>query len=171
MAKKTLYDEEGNPVEVDFQDNNDGDSGPAELRKALKKEKTERENLEKELATLRTDLRTRSVKEVLDSKGVPSKVAKFIPSDVTAPDQIEAWLAENADVFGFTVKEESGAESEQTQENANKFRRINAATESAIPATSEQDLLAKLMDPNLTRADLDALREGSSSSGTARRQR
>ncbi len=173
MAKKTLYDEEGNPVEVEFPDSNDsGDNGPAELRKALKKEKTDRENLEKELATLKTDLRARSVKEVLDSKGVPAKVAKFIPSDVTAPDQIEAWLSENADVFGFTV-EQSEVVDEANQANRANAKRITNATESAISATKETDILAKLNDPNLTRADLDALRDSSAGAagGIARRHR
>lgn len=169
MAKKTLYDEEGNPVEVDFQDAQD-DNGPAELRKALKKEKTEKETLAQELAALRAESRARSVKDVLDTKGVPTKVAKFIPADITTPDQIESWLNENADVFGFSV-EESGGDDEKRTESAAKFKRIANATESAIPATSETDLLAKLNDPNITRAELDALRDASTGVGTSRRHR
>lgn len=169
MAKKTLYDEEGNPVEVDFQDA-ETDNGPAELRKALKKEKTERENDAKEIATLRAALRARSVKDVLDSKGVSPKIAKFIPSDVTAPDQIESWLSENADVFGFTL-DKSDAKDEVNQENANKFKRITSATETAIPATNDQDILAKLMDPNISKEEAWALRDSTIGTGTGRRTR
>ena len=157
MAKKTLYDDEGNPVEVDFQD--EPDNGPAELRKALKKEKTERENDAKELATLRAELRARSVKDVLDKKGVSDKVAKFIPADVTTSEQIDSWLTENADVFGFTT-EKSEANTEINQENVSNFRRITQATETAIPATKDNDLMAKLLSPNLTMAELSSMRDG-----------
>ncbi len=45
------------------------DNGPAELRKALKKAQKEREAIEAELNKLRSDMRSRSVKDVLASKG------------------------------------------------------------------------------------------------------
>lgn len=156
MAKKTLYDEDGNPVEVDYPDTNESDNGPAELRKALKKEKTERENLDKELATLRAESKARTVKDVLDKKGVPDKVAKFIPADVVTSEQIDEWLTANADVFNLTVVQ-SGANTETNNENANNQKRINNATESAISATKEADIMAKLLNPNTPDAELKAL--------------
>jgi len=61
------------------------DNGPAELRKALKKAQKEREAIEAELSQLRSDMRSRSVKDVLASKGVPDKLAKLIPSDMNTP--------------------------------------------------------------------------------------
>ena len=168
MAKKTLYDEDGNPVEVDFQD--EPDNGPAELRKALKKEKTERENDAKELATLRAELRARSVKDVLESKGVPNKVAKFIPADVTTSEQIDQWLTENAEVFNLTVVQ-SEAKTEVNQENINNQKRINNATQTAIPATKENDILAKLLNPATSRDELEALRGGEETQGVGRIRR
>ena len=156
MAKKTLYDDEGNPVEVDYPDTNENENGPAELRKALKKEKTERENLDKELATLRAESKARTVKDVLDKKGVPDKVAKFIPADVVTSEQIDEWLTANADVFNLTVVQ-SGANTETNNENANNQKRINNATESAISATKEADIMAKLLNPNTPDAELKAL--------------
>ena len=68
-------------------------NGPANLRKALKKAEREKKDLAEQLAKIQTDLRERSVKEVLATKGVPDKIAKFIPSDL-APDQIDGWLQE-----------------------------------------------------------------------------
>ncbi len=47
---------------------------------------------EAELNKLRSDMRSRSVKDVLASKGVSDKLAKLIPSDVDTPEQIDAWL-------------------------------------------------------------------------------
>ena len=77
-------------------------NGPANLRKELKRAEREKKELAEQLANIQSDLRNRSVKEVLAQKGVPDKVAKFIPGDVSTPEQVDAWLTENADVFGFT---------------------------------------------------------------------
>jgi hypothetical protein len=75
------------------------DNGPAELRKALKKAQKEREAIEAELSQLRSDMRSRSVKDVLASKGVSDKLAKLIPSDVNTPEQIDAWLKLNTVMY------------------------------------------------------------------------
>jgi len=170
MATRTMYDENGeNPVEVEFQDGQN-DNGPAELRKALKKEKTERENDAKELATLRAELRARSVKDVLESKGVPNKVAKFIPADVTTSEQIDQWLTENAEVFNLTVVK-SEADTKPNQENVDNQKRITNATESAIPVTKATDIMAKLLNPNTSRVELEALRGGEETQGVGRIRR
>ncbi len=146
--------------EDDYEDDtNDGTPTgevPADLRKALKRLQRENKELKESNATTQSELRSRSVKDVLESKGVPSKVAKFIPSDISTSDQVEAWLIENADVFGFSA--ESGTSDETKNENAGKFQRINNATETAIQSTKDTDLLAKVSNPNLTKAELDSLR-------------
>ena len=98
------YDEDDDfDVTEDTQDTN----GPANLRKALKRAEKEKKELTEQLAAIQSDLRSRSVKEVLASKGVPDKLAKFIPSDVSTPEQVDAWLTENADIFGFSKSAES----------------------------------------------------------------
>jgi hypothetical protein len=129
---------------------------PADLRKALKRLQKENKELKESNATTQSELRSRSVKDVLESKGVPSKVAKFIPSDVSTSDQIEAWLTENADVFGFSA--DPGISDETKNENTVKFQRINNATETAVQSTKDTDLLAKVSNPNLTKDELDSLR-------------
>ena len=52
-------------------------NGPANLRKALRRAEKEKKELAEQLSKIQSDLRERSVKEVLESKGVPSKVAKI----------------------------------------------------------------------------------------------
>ena len=79
--------------------------GPANLRKALKRAEKEKKDLAEQLAKIQSDLRSRSVKEVLASKGVSDKIAKFIPGDIETHEQVDAWLTENADVFGFQKAE------------------------------------------------------------------
>ena len=119
-------------------------NGPANLRKALKRAEKEKKELVEQLSAIQSDLRSRSVKEVLATKGVPDKVAKFIPGDVTTPEQIDSWLTENADVFGFSKTEEAVQANEETQANVASYQRINAATQNANTPSRDQDLAAKL---------------------------
>ena len=167
MAKRTLYDEDGNPIEVDIVE--EGGDGPAELRRALKKEKEARENAEKEAAQLRSKVRETTVVDVLKSKGVSEKIAKFIPGDITAPEQIEGWLKENEDIFGFQVDTQD-ADDSKNQERAEKLGRLNDATQTAITSTKQKDLEQQLNNPNLTKAELDAMRGGTTPVGLAGRR-
>jgi hypothetical protein len=117
---------------------------PANLRKALKRAEKEKKELAEQLAQIQADLRSRSVKDVLATKGVPDKVAKFIPSDVSTPEQVDAWLSENADVFGFSKGEADAPADEAKEENIRSYDRINAATQNANTPTRDADLMAKL---------------------------
>jgi hypothetical protein len=119
-------------------------NGPANLRKALKRAEREKKELAEQLASIQSDLRSRSVKEVLAQKGVPDKVAKFIPGDITTPEQIDSWLSENADVFGFQKTEQDVQADEEQQANVVAYQRINAATQNANTPSRDQDLASKL---------------------------
>jgi len=130
-------------------------NGPANLRKALKRAEKEKKELVEQLASIQSDLRSRSLKEVLASKGVPDKIAKFIPSDVTAPEQIDAWLNEHSDVFGFTKSEDAPADEVKEQTKAN-YQRINAATQNATAPVRDADLLAKVSG-TASKEELDML--------------
>ena len=148
------YDEDDDfDVTEDTQDTN----GPANLRKALKRAEKEKKELTEQLAAIQSDLRSRSVKEVLASKGVPDKLAKFIPSDVSTPEQVDAWLEENADIFGFSKSAESAEADDETKANVASYQRINAATQNANTPTRDADLASKLNSNALTKADLDAM--------------
>ena len=123
----------------------EADNGPANLRKALKRAEKEKKELSDQLAQIQADLRSRSVKEVLATKGVPEKVAKFIPGDISTPEAVDAWLTENADVFGFQpAGTEPAPTSEETQANVAAYQRINAASQNANTPTRDQDLAAKI---------------------------
>ena len=134
------YDEDDFDEIEETQDAN----GPANLRKALKRAEKEKKDLAEQLSAIQSDLRNRSVKEVLATKGVPDKVAKFIPSDVTTPEQIDAWLTENSDVFGFNQTPEAVQATQEEQANVASYQRINASTQNANTPSRDQDLMAKL---------------------------
>lgn len=163
MANQYDYDDEDEDTTANDQ------QIPAGLRKALKRLEKENQELREANALRDSMLRERTVKDVLDSKGVPSKIAKFIPSDVATPEQVESWLSENSDVFGFQTTPQSDAIDEQRQEQAAQYQRINSATESAIPASNTADLSARINNPNLTKADLDAITGINGYTGSGRR--
>ena len=150
------YDDEDDDLDT----TQEVDNGPANLRKALKRAEKEKKELAEQLAQIQNDLRNRSVKEVLASKGVPDKIAKFIPSDVTAPEQIDAWLNEHSDVFGFAKPEDAPAD-EAKQETKANYQRINAATQNANTPVRDADLLAKVSG-TASKEELDMLVFGQS---------
>ena len=134
------YEDDEDDLDVDTSQN----EAPANLRKALKRAEKEKKDLAEQLASIQADLRSRSVKDVLATKGVPDKVAKFIPADVSTPEQVDAWLEENSDVFGFSKSEADAPADEEKQANIRSYDRINAATQNVNSPTRDADLLAKL---------------------------
>lgn len=137
-------------------------NGPAELRKALKKAQKEREALEAELNQIRKDLKSRTVKEVLESKGVPAKLAKLIPSDVDSPEQIDAWLSEYSDVFGLQAQsQEEPAQPNVDEETIKASQRINQTTSTAQTPSGDDSVHQKLLAAG-SREELDQMIFGSS---------
>lgn len=132
--------------QYDYEDENEEqDSGPAELRKALKKAQKEREALEAELNQIRKDLKSRTVKEVLESKGVPTKLAKLIPSDIDSPEQIDAWLNEYSDVFGLQKTQEEPAQPNVDEDTIRASQRINQTTSTAQTPSGDESIHQKLL--------------------------
>ena len=140
---------------------------PAGLRKALKALQKENDTLKTAKAQSDAQVRERNVKDVLEAKGVNSKIAKFIPSDISTPEAVATWLTENADLFSATKPAgETAAETDPANaEDAAALNKINNATETAIPATKLTDIAAKLSAKNITRAELDAITGIDSTSG------
>lgn len=148
--------------QYDYEDDNEEqDNGPADLRKALKKAQKEREALEAELGQMRKDLKSRTVKEVLESKGVPAKLAKLIPSDVDSPEQIDAWLNEYSDVFGLQNNQEEPAQPNVDEETIRANQRINNTTSTAQTPSGNESVHQKLLAVN-SRDELDKMIFGSS---------
>ena len=143
----------------DFEDDDfeaETSNGPAELRKALKRAEKERKELEKQLNEIRAAQREQSVKSVLESKGVNAKIAKFIPSDVSTPDQVEAWLNEYSDVFGTAAPKSEEIE-EAIDPRALDMARLSAAVNNAQQAPAKIEDQLKALQGVTSKAELDAL--------------
>jgi len=101
----------------DDEDLDQDDAGPKGLRAALKKAQAElaaavkeKDTLSKQVADLAAKEKSRSLTDILASKGVSPKIAKFVEKDGVDPTEeaVSAWLDENADVFN--IKTESAPE-------------------------------------------------------------
>ena len=132
------------------------ESGNNDLVKQLRKAAKQKD---KELAELRAQFegvskaqRERNIKDVLESRGVNSKIAKFIPSDLDPTEEsLSKWLDDNGDVFGFAT------ESNQTvvdPAQAAAYKRMNSVTEQGLTPDASDDIMRRLMSAN-SKEELD----------------
>jgi len=78
-----------------------------QLRKVNRTLEKRAKELEQELAGLKTQTRQRTVKDVLQAKGLNPKIAAFIPQDIdTSEEAINNWVNEYGDVFGIQAPTE-----------------------------------------------------------------
>lgn len=120
-----------------------------DLRRQLKALSKEKAELASELSAIKVASRERSVADVLAAKGISEKVAKFIPADVEGGEALEAWLSENAEVFGFTAgSAESGAQTSSTvnAEDIDAAKRLQSLSQASISPSVAQDLETRLKD-------------------------
>lgn len=150
----------------DFEDAQ-GDSGALrDLRKAYKALQKQLKEVTAEKESLQSSVRERSVKDVLASKGLPEKIAKFIPADATSAEAVEAWLNENGDVFGAAVPEsqaETEGQPQQVDPNLAALGRISATQSTGQPFTNDPDQLDALIKAASNPEELNKLLFGSTS--------
>lgn len=83
----------------DDQDYSNDSDGIKQLRSAHKAAQKRIRELESEIDHFRVDRRTRSVSEVLSSRGLNPRIADLIPQDLVDADDITRWVDDRADVF------------------------------------------------------------------------
>lgn len=92
-----------------------------DLRAQIRDLAGKNKNLTSEVETFKTQARSSTVAEILSAKGINSKVAKLIPTDVEANEEsVNKWLEEFGDVFGVQVQPagDDGDEFEGADPNA-----------------------------------------------------
>jgi len=145
-------------------DERGGDNPIKALRKIEREQKATIKELQEQLSQMKATVRDRSVKDVLVSKGLNEKIAKFIPADLTAADEIESWVSENAEVFGVTVdsvpESTTGGES-TTDPDALASQRIASTQASGSTASGDPDQVAALIKAASSPEELNRLLFGS----------
>jgi hypothetical protein len=144
----------------DYEDDEDditiGDNGNdlvKQLRKANKQKDKELAELKAQFGDISKAQRERAIKDTLEARGVNSKIAKFIPSDIDPTEEsLSKWLDDNGDVFGYQATESNQTVVDPAQAKA--YKRMNDATGQAQTPDSSDDILRKLMSAN-SKEELD----------------
>lgn len=126
-----------------------------QLRKANKQKEKELADLKAQFDNLSKAQRERVVQEVLSSRGVNPKIAKFIPQDIDSNEEsLSRWLEENADVFGFQVQErpQSVVDSAQSTE----YKRLTDTANQGMTPDSGLSLEQKILGAN-SKEELDEI--------------
>ena len=126
-----------------------------QLRKVNRTLEKRAKELEQELAGLKTQTRQRTVKDVLQAKGLNPKIAALIPQDIEPSDEaLMKWIEDYGDVFGIqTPTEEKPAEkSPEIKAQA----RINNIVATGTAPDIDEDAFAKIASAK-TKEDLDIL--------------
>lgn len=116
-----------------------------QLRKAAKQKDKELQELRSQFENLNKAQRERAIKDALESRGVNSKIAKFIPSDIDPTEEsLSKWLDENGDVFGFQATESNQPVVDPA--TAAAYQKMNTATEQGLTPDSSDDLMRRILN-------------------------
>ena len=130
------WDEDEDDLDTDNEVQMDGSDLLKKLRKAKRNDEKRIKELTEQLEGLSKAQRERTVKEVLEQKGVNPKAQRLILKDLDeiTEESVNTWLEDNGDLFGLT------------QPEVNQEREINRAV------LRQQDMVTQLgMTPD--RAD------------------
>jgi hypothetical protein len=126
-----------------------------QLRKVNRTLEKRAKELEQELAGLKTQTRQRTVKDVLQAKGLNPKIATFIPQDIdTTEEAINNWVNEYGDVFGIQAPTEEKPAEKSPEIKAQA--RINNMVATGTPPDIDEDAFAKIANAK-SKEDLDIL--------------
>ena len=132
------WDEEDDDLDTE-QYAGDGSDLLKKLRKAKRADEKRIKELTEQLEGLSKVQRERTVKEVLEKKGVNPKATRLVLKDLdeVTEESVNNWLEDNADLFGLTVQEEQAPDSNAIDRAA--LRQQDVVTQGAITPDRAQD--------------------------------
>jgi len=137
------WDDEEDTVDVQA-----GSNAMKELRKAYREAQKQNKELAEQLTSMQSSVRERSIKDVIASKGLPSKVSALIPKEATSSEEVEAWLDEYGEVFGIQTGQ-SSSEGKQPAAPASPdmqaLNRIASTQSTGQPFSNDPDQLGALI--------------------------
>ena len=156
MSNNYWDEEEDDDLDTD-QFNNDGSDLLKKLRKAKRADEKRIKELTEQLETLSKVQRERTVKEVLEKKGVNAKAARLILKDIDDVNEetVNHWLDDNADLFGIKV---DAPEQRVSEADRAALRQQDVVTQGAITPDRMEDLNMKINNADSMDALLDILR-------------
>ena len=138
------WEDEDEDLDTDQGFSGDGSDLIKKLRKAKRADEKRIKELTEQLEGLSKVQRERTVKEVLEKKGVNAKAARLVLKDLddVTEESVSNWLDDNADLFGLTVaSDEIQAE---TQADRATLRQQDVLTSNAITPDRAEDISLRL---------------------------
>ena len=119
-----------------------GDDLVKKLRKAKRADEKRIKELTEQLEGLSKVQRERTVKEVLEKKGVNLKAARLVLKDLddVSEETVSHWLDDNADLFGINVPAQSNADNASLA----ALRQQDVVTQGAVTPDREQDFNTRI---------------------------
>ena len=138
------WDEDEDDLDTDNEVQMDGSDLLKKLRKAKRNDEKRIKELTEQLEGLSKAQRERTVKEVLEQKGVNPKAQRLILKDLDdiSEESVNTWLADNGDLFGLTQPEVT----EEQQLNRAALRQQDVVTQLGDSPDKAQDLMNRVMN-------------------------
>ena len=136
------WDEDEDDLDTDNEVQMDGSDLLKKLRKAKRNDEKRIKELTEQLEGLSKAQRERTVKEVLEQKGVNPKAQRLILKDLDdiTEESVNNWLADNGDLFGLTQPEVT----EEQQLNRAALRQQDMVTQLGMTPDRADDLLNRI---------------------------
>jgi hypothetical protein len=138
----------------------DGSDLLKKLRKAKRADEKRIKELTEQLDGLSKVQRERTVKEVLEKKGVNPKAMRLILKDIddVSEESVNNWLEDNGDLFGITVEQDAPRVSEIDRA---ALRQQDVITQGAITPDRAEDLELRMANAQSEEEFLSILRSQS----------
>jgi hypothetical protein len=154
-----IWDEDEDDLDTD-NFSGDGSDLLKKLRKAKRADEKRIKELTEQLDGLSKVQRERTVKEVLEKKGVNPKAMRLILKDIddVSEESVNNWLEDNGDLFGLTVEQEAPRVSEIDRA---ALRQQDVITQGAITPDRAEDLELRMANAQSEEEFLSILRSQS----------
>ena len=151
------WDDEDDDLDTEVTNNTDGSDLLKKLRKAKRNDEKRIKELTDQLESLSKVQRERTVKEVLEKKGVNPKAVRLILKDIddVNEDSVNNWLDENGDLFGLIKSEEAPKVNEMDRA---ALRQQDVVTQGAYTPDRAEDLNYRLDNAESAEEILSLLR-------------
>ena len=136
------WDEDEDDQDTDNEVQMDGSDLLKKLRKAKRNDEKRIKELTEQLEGLSKAQRERTVKEVLEQKGVNPKAQRLILKDLDdiTEESVNNWLEDNGDLFGLTKPEVN----EERELNRAALRQQDVVTQLGSTPDRAEDLLSRI---------------------------
>jgi hypothetical protein len=136
------WDEDEDDLDTDNEVQMDGSDLLKKLRKAKRNDEKRIKELTEQLEGLSKSQRERTVKEVLEQKGVNPKAQRLILKDLddVTEESVNNWLTDNGDLFGLSQPEVS----EEQELNRAALRQQDVVTQLGMTPDRAEDLLTRI---------------------------